>query len=172
MLPSIYPLFDELADSLGAETSILDGLAELFTAERELVIKGDVDALRLLAREKRGLQGKLSSAAQATERAMTVVCDAAGIDRASVTMNQLPGFLISNDDERACILSRRLEEHRLAANGAGESGLRTQELLKKSMQYVDHMVRTITQADAPPSTYAANGRLIASAQESMSSITL
>jgi len=172
VLPSIYPLFDELAESLEAETSILNGLAELFTAERELVIKGDADALQLLTREKRGLQGTLSAAAQATERAMTAVCDAAGIDRASITLNQLPGLLISNDNERACIISRRLEEHRLAANGAGESGLRTQELLKNSMQYVDHMVRTITRADRPPSLYAANGRLVAGAQESRSSITL
>ncbi len=172
MLPSIYPFFDELAESIEAQTAILNNLAELFTAERELVINGDVDAQRRLVKKKRGLQNELSAASQKTDRAMTAACSAAGIDRDSVTLNQLPGFLLTNDDERACILSRRLEEHRLAANSAGESGLRTQELLRKSMEDVDHMVRTITQDDKPPSTYAANGRLRAGVQESRSSITL
>ena len=172
MLPSIYPFFDELAESIEAETAILTSLAELFTAERDLVINGEVDALSCLTKKKRGLQHELSAAAQKTERAMTALCSAADIDRDSVTLNQLPGFLLTNDDERACILSQRLEEHRLAANSAGESGLRTQVLLKKSMEYVDHMVRTITQADKPPSTYSADGRMMPGGQESMSSITL
>jgi len=172
VLPSIYPFFDELAESIEAETAILTCLAELFAAERELVINGDVDALRRLTKKKRGRQHELSAAAQKTERAMTAVCNAADIDRDGVTLNQLPGFLLTNDDERACILSQRLEEHKLAANSAGESGLRTQVLLKKSMEYVDHMVRTITQADKPPSTYSADGRMMPGGQESMSSITL
>ncbi|MBN2207881.1 MAG: flagellar protein FlgN [Candidatus Coatesbacteria bacterium] len=172
MLPSIYPYFDDLADSLEAETAILQNLADLFTAERELVVGGDVDALTRLTKRKRGLQNELSAAAQNTERAMIALCGEAGIDRNSTTLNRLPGLILTNDAERACMLSRRLEEHRLAANGAGQAGLRTQELLKKSMEYVDHMVRTIAQADKPPSIYAANARLRPGAQESRSSITL
>lgn len=172
MLPSIYPFFDRLAEAIEAETAILTSLTELFTAERELVVSGDVDALRHLTKKKRGLQRELSTATQKTEQARTAVCNAAGIDRDRVTLNQLPGFLLRNDDERACVLSQRLEEHKLAANSAGESGLRTQLLLKKSMAYVDHMVRTITQADRPPSTYSADGRMMPGGQESMSSVTL
>jgi len=87
-------------------------------------------------------------------------------------MNQIPGYLLGNDDERACALARRLEEHRLAAQSAGESGLRTQELLKKSMGYVEHMVRMITQPQNPPSTYSSKGRLRAGGQLAKSSITL
>ena len=172
MLPSIYPYFDDLALTIEAETAILEKLAELFAAERELVVSGDVDALTRLTKRKRGLQNELSAAAQNTERGMIALCAAAEIDRNSITLNRLPGLILTSDAERACILSRQLEEHRLAANSAGQAGLRTQELLKKSMEYVDHMVRTIAQADKPPSIYAANARLRPGAQESRSSITL
>jgi len=175
VLPSIYPLFDQLAESIEAETAILNGLAELFTAERKLVISGDVKALDRMTKKKRGLQNDLSSATQATEQAMRAICEAAEIDRdriTRITMNQLPGYLLGNDDERARVLARRLEEHRLAAQSAGESGLRTQELLKKSMGYVEHMVRMITQPKNPPSTYSSKGRLRTGGQSPRSSITL
>jgi len=172
VLPSIYPLFDQLAESIEAETAILNSLAELFTAERKLVISGDVKALDRMTKKKRGLQKDLSSAAQATEQAMRAVCETAEIDRGRITMNQLPGYLLGNDDERACVLASRLEEHRLAAQSAGESGLRTQELLKKSMGYVEHMVRMITQPQNPPSTYSSKGRLSTGGQSPTSSITL
>ncbi|MBN1592507.1 MAG: flagellar export chaperone FlgN [Candidatus Coatesbacteria bacterium] len=172
MLPSIYPLFDELADAVEAQTLVLNHLAELFAAERELVIRGDAKSLWMLTRQKRELQGKLTEAAQNTEKAMTAVCEASGIDREHFTMNQLPGVLIRDDSERACVLSRRIEELRLAANEAGESGLRTQELLRNSAQYVGHMVKMITRVETPPQTYAGNGRLVSGAQGSSASITL
>jgi len=172
VLPSIYPLFDQLAESIRAETVILNTLAELFTAERELVISGDVKALDRMTKKKRGLQRDLSSAAQATEQAKRAVCKALEIDCDKTALNRLPGYLLGNDDERACELTRRLEEHRLAAQSARESGLRTQELLRKSMGYVEHMVKMITQPQNLPSTYSSKGRLSAGGQPARPSITL
>lgn len=159
MLPSIYPLLDGLVEAIEKEMAILNGLAELFTAERGLVITGDVGAFWTLTKRKQKLQKELTSVVETRDQLIARLCEGHNMRRENLRLRELISASLAPDDPQASSFRALLDNYQSAAERAAEAGLRTQQLLKKSVEYVDHMVKMVSHVNNPSLTYSSNGAM-------------
>lgn len=151
-------LLEDLTQVLGQEAEKYDALLRLLRQERDLIVKGNLQALTELVKRKETLVLELKVLQEASLALMTKVSVMYGIPMAELTLFRLADIVPASHATSYLGLLNRVA---LLATKLVEENDWNAALLDRSVAYVRGSLSFLTSAVTPVPLYQGDGRVVA-----------